>query len=465
MKDLIVSNPLLLAPIGAIAVVYFFITYQIARQKKYAAALEKGFIVAILFTLPGVTLPPFSTLHPASLLALEKSFASAAVQIGFYVSILLILRIHIREIFQTTLFLFRQGFLGLFLGFLLLSFVWSSHPLMTLRSSVVLIGLSITAAYIGKKYDWTELGPLILWNMAITVVGSLFLAVLVPSIGIMQEENGKVGWVGVLQHPLHLGSVMALGAALWFLHAVNSPKQRQISVLLFVVQFLVMQFANSAGAFVCCLIVISICLIPSLFKRLSFEQVVVFFSLILLVGATLIGGILFNFQAIITSLGRDITLTGRIPLWQTIFSVIKQPLWIGYGYDGFWQPWLINDWAAGKLNIGNPAYPVQRIVGIWAVHAHNGFLDIYLALGLIGLTLFLLSFFSNFVRAVMYVSQNNLATRFIPLALLVFTLVANLTESQLLITRYVWFYYVLLTVRLGINASNHKLSAIESLQP
>ena len=453
MKELFLSNPLLLVPLIATCLLYLFLAFQSARQKKIASKLEKICIVALLFTLPGVTFPPFNTLHPGSLVALHKSFISAVVQIGFYITVLLILRIRIQSIIQAILLLFHQGFLSLLLVFLLLSFAWSSNPLMTLRYSIVLIGLSSCAAYVARKYSWSEFGDLVLWSTAITAVSSMFLAILVPSIGVLHEE-GKTGWIGVLSHPLHLGSVMALGASLWFLQSVEFPRKRLVSIFLFVFQFVVMQFANSAGAFVSCLFIIGVCLIPSYLRRFSFEQIIILCSSTALVCFGVIAGIILNFQFIINSLGRDMTLTGRLPLWNAIFSLPEQHLWFGYGYAGFWQPWWASDSAMGKLNMSSPAYPVQKIVGIWAVHAHNGFLDIYLSLGLIGLILFLLSFSNNLARAVRYSIRQSQPARFIPLALMVFIFTSNLTESQLLEIRYIWFYYVFLTVKLGIDAAH-----------
>ena len=75
--------------------------------------------------------------------------------------------------------------------------------------------------------------------------------------------------------------------------------------------------------------------------------------------------------------GRDSSLTGRLPLWQEVFKEIaKRPL-LGYGYSGFWV-------AESK--------EVQYLwlkVGWPAPSAHDGYLDIVLQIGLIGLVLYI----------------------------------------------------------------------------
>jgi O-antigen ligase len=71
--------------------------------------------------------------------------------------------------------------------------------------------------------------------------------------------------------------------------------------------------------------------------------------------------------------GRDATLTGRTGIWQTVLSEPINPL-LGTGYTSFW--------------LG------ERLQRIWALYprtpliqAHNGYLEVYLNLGLVGLTL------------------------------------------------------------------------------
>lgn len=76
-----------------------------------------------------------------------------------------------------------------------------------------------------------------------------------------------------------------------------------------------------------------------------------------------------------SALGREETLTGRSEIWETLIPyALKEPI-IGYGFGGFWT---------------NEMKKIA-IVG----HAHNGYLDMILSLGFVGLgilCLFLLSF-------------------------------------------------------------------------
>lgn len=74
--------------------------------------------------------------------------------------------------------------------------------------------------------------------------------------------------------------------------------------------------------------------------------------------------------ALIESLGRRPDLTTRVPMWEDLLSVAPNPM-IGAGYDIFWAT------EAGV-----------RMSERWSVgQAHNGYLELYLSLGIIGVVI------------------------------------------------------------------------------
>lgn len=96
----------------------------------------------------------------------------------------------------------------------------------------------------------------------------------------------------------------------------------------------------------------------------------------LVVTLVIIAGVLqvtFNLRdAIILGLGRDTTLTGRTELWESLSKIPVNPV-IGVGFESFW--------------VG------ERVEGLWKKYwwkpnqAHNGYYEMYLNLGYIGVTL------------------------------------------------------------------------------
>jgi O-antigen ligase len=78
-------------------------------------------------------------------------------------------------------------------------------------------------------------------------------------------------------------------------------------------------------------------------------------------------------SAVLEASGRDASLTGRTGIWETVLSEPINPV-LGTGYTAFW--------------LG------ERLQRIWALYprtpliqAHNGYLEVYLNLGVVGLAL------------------------------------------------------------------------------
>lgn len=112
------------------------------------------------------------------------------------------------------------------------------------------------------------------------------------------------------------------------------------------------------------------------------------------------------------AVGRDPTLTDRTKIWSLVLSMHTNPL-VGAGYESFWLgPRLQKVWQVfGPLN-----------------ESHNGYLEVYLNLGLIGVTLllgFLITSYRNICRQ--FESSSKLAS--LNLAFWTITLFYNMTEA------------------------------------
>ena len=81
-------------------------------------------------------------------------------------------------------------------------------------------------------------------------------------------------------------------------------------------------------------------------------------------------------DAVWAVLGRDASLTGRVPLWQESWALWERRPWFGYGYAAFW-------------NADSPDVRyLWKIIGWNAPNAHNGYMDVLLQTGLAGLALY-----------------------------------------------------------------------------
>lgn len=444
MKDLILYPPIL-GTVLASLLASFFIVYYLTRNRAIALIFKKSTEYIFLFIVSGVVIFPFSHLDIASIGSHEKGLFSAILLLFLYSSILFLMRVSIAQIMVNTITLFCPKYLGIYLGLIVASTFWSGTPSLTLRAAFSLIFISSFATHFARKYDWRQTFKLLRFSQAIIACFSTYMAIFVPSLGQIDK-----GWGGAIGHPIDLGNMMALTAALWLLNAIYNRKYkyRLISLGICIFSIVIMQLANSAGAFVIFLSLAVIVLIFPLFRKLNFLQANFLFTSILLIFSVPSIWLFSKFGNIMSLLGKDVTFTGRVPLWDLLIEqrILERP-WLGYGYSGFWQPWRGSN---------NPADFIFRLIGDWAVHAHNGFLDIILNVGLIGFTVFALSFLVNVGRAIKLILTKRSPESILPLVILTYVFISNLSHSPIIMPGYVWFLYVLTTVKLQIDSSRKK---------
>ena len=129
-----------------------------------------------------------------------------------------------------------------------------------------------------------------------------------------------------------------------------------------------------------------------------------------------------NQTALLNLVGADHALTGRAGIWSAVVSAIGVHRWLGYGFDAFWRG------AVG------PSLDVWRSSGVRTPHSHNGYLDLLLGLGMIGLAVFLVAVALVLRRAIEALRVGVGSARTFPFLFLALFLLYNITESSLSVT-------------------------------
>ncbi|MBD0388699.1 MAG: O-antigen ligase family protein, partial [Nostoc sp. C3-bin3] len=115
--------------------------------------------------------------------------------------------------------------------------------------------------------------------------------------------------------------------------------------------------------------------------------------------------------------GKDLTLTGRTDIWADVARKIQERPLQGYGFSAFWS---------------QPAEYIMRTFGWVPPNAHNGFLDLALDLGLVGLLLYCLISLRILIKSFFLSRKFHVdSVSFWPFIFFLFTLLTNLTESGL----------------------------------
>jgi len=117
--------------------------------------------------------------------------------------------------------------------------------------------------------------------------------------------------------------------------------------------------------------------------------------------------------------------------------------WWGYGYNAFWR------------GADGPSVGVWQLLSWPAPHAHNGLLNLWLDLGLIGVFLFMAGFSRCTRRAIRYLrSERNSFLAPWPSIFLGFFFLSNLTESSMVDSNSIfWIVYVSVFVGLSQDGS------------
>jgi exopolysaccharide production protein ExoQ len=120
-----------------------------------------------------------------------------------------------------------------------------------------------------------------------------------------------------------------------------------------------------------------------------------------------------------STVGKDATFTGRTPIWELVKANIALHPLFGTGYGAFW---------VGPFDT-SPSYEFVRRLYFYPGEAHNGYLDIVLDLGYVGLVLlggFIVRYFVLSIRLL----QIDRSQALLYLSLILYFLLANLTESS-----------------------------------
>lgn len=327
----------------------------------------------------------------------------------------------------------------LFYGFLLVTVLWANSPLTSFKRWVKECGNILVVLII-----LSEAQPLqAIRAVFVRCAYALFLLSIVfiryfPELGRRYaSHSGELEVTGVTTQKNSLGA-MILVCGLIFIWdwlektrsgaALRSRVDRYITLGMGLLGAWLLHLSNSKTSLACLVIGGSIILMakfPALHRRIS------------ALGAyVLLGGVAFFVldwafglsKAVVANLGRDMTFTGRTDVWRELLGLRTDPLF-GTGFMSLWDDAQLRarlpDWVASS--------------------AHNGYLEIYLAAGGIGV------FFLTLMLLVTGLRLNNaLATgemyALVRFGCFVAVLVANFSESNFACMAPVGFLFLLMAI-------------------
>jgi len=324
--------------------------------------------------------------------------------------------------------------LVLFFLYCAISIVWADYPFVAFKRWTKALGnITMVLVVLTDPDPIAAIRRLFARVSFLLVPLSVLLIKYYPELGRSYDRwVGTAFYNGAAVGKNSLGAVCLICglSSLWLVfEALRNPtcRKRQLMAhgsILAMTMWLFLK-ANSATSLSCFLVGASLLSFLALFKK---HSAIVHFAVAVMVAAGLSAVIMPAASTyILETLGRDATLTGRTELWAEVLNLQPNPL-LGSGFESFW--------------LG------ERAEYLWSKYwwhpnqAHNGYIEMYLNLGWIGIGLLALLLASGYRNAFAAMKRHN-ETGTIMLAIMLAAAVYNFTEAAVKVVHPVWVYLLL----------------------
>ncbi|MCQ5363554.1 O-antigen ligase [Anoxybacillus gonensis] len=353
-----------------------------------------------------------------------------------YIFIYLIsLVILINNLEKLSIYIKNNKILFVFLGLLSISIVWSVDILFSLQKVLGFIGVTLLGLAFSCRLSYKDLLKIIFFSYLIITTLSILFIVYLPDLGVHNDFYYLGDYRGVYTHKNTLGINMVFSTfiTIHYLISINNKKLRLLALLNILLSIYLLLNSNSKTALVMVISIVLILILILLIRNFKDKYIVVSFTMFILIAITMFLVFAFkNYDNIIGILNRDPSMTGRTEIWKYGIEKLSERPLLGYGYYGFWQI---------------PKYALSN-----HYNGHNGFLDIAIYSGIIGLTLFLLVLFTTFLRTytIIFSKKGKIGLFFFTVFLLL--LMYNIVETNYILTNDIkWALFIYIV----INSKNY----------
>jgi exopolysaccharide production protein ExoQ len=317
-----------------------------------------------------------------------------------------------------------------------LSIAWSDYSSITFKRYIkALSDLTMVLIVLTDGNPWGAIRKILTRVGFFLIPLSIVLIKYYPAMGRGYSEWGESAVTGVATSKNELGGLCLIFgvACLWRLVQSRPAKQPRVSAGVRIANVTVLAMGvwllwlGNAVTAMSCLAMASILVLAcssKFFLRRLWLVHAIFFGCI---GISCLALFFSVGGGLVQSIGRDPTLTGRTDIWKLVIGMANRPL-LGTGFESFW--------------LGS------RLDAIWKLYwwhpneAHNGYIDVFLTLGWIGIALVGMLFLSAYWK-VMKALRHNPQTAKLRLAYLLIAVIYNFTESAVRIMHPVWIVFLL----------------------
>lgn len=308
----------------------------------------------------------------------------------------------------------------LLLGYCFLSTLWAVAPLISLRR-VMLTGVVMWIAFrLVDSLGQDRLLKLLRQVLIVILIGNFLAVFLLPNgvhLNVIGEEESVVGsWRGLIAHKNSAGAICGMTILLFLFDNRDFPKPVSVAVVLGAAVFLYFSHSRTSQGAVLMSVMMGV-----LIRRYNPSHRVfvgVMLLILALVGLQILAD---SSRALDDFLNGPNPLTGRTAIWPLLLEYAAQHPWTGAGFGSFW---LIGDNS-----------PIWTLTSGWVAqygsHGHNGYLDLLVTIGIPGLLLAIVTLILWPLARLLFGLSIARPRRSLLLALMIFCVASNLTESSL----------------------------------
>ncbi len=312
-----------------------------------------------------------------------------------------------------------------------LSSIWSRDPRQTVVSGTVFLIFTLFALYLGNRFSSQEQLGLIMLVGAVALPLSIALAIFIPGLG-----TSEAGWSGIFGQKQNC----AIVSMLWLVTAIHwkcsglYQKAFRLTYILMCILLIVMSRSRTGWALtlIAFLLTASIWLMQKMPAKQSFLV-----TLLASAFACGVGYVIYSYSTdIVTAVGKDPTLSQRTSIWAAVWvEITKRPL-LGYGFGAFWK------------GLFGPSHDVVVSSGWNVFQAQNGYLDVWLSVGVLGVALvavMVIQAVGNAIRS--FRASNETFVRWC-VVMIVCILLINIGESTIARPQMGWLLFLVAYVGL-----------------
>jgi exopolysaccharide production protein ExoQ len=316
------------------------------------------------------------------------------------------------------------------------SVLWSDYPDVAFKRWFRALGDVVMILVVLSEPDWLDAFKRLIARLGFLLLPlSILFIRYYPDLGRVYTRGGKPFWVGVTTEKNALGMLcLIVGLASIFRFIViyrgeeGARKKAPLiahGALILMASYL-LRAADSATASSCFFMAGGVMVLTCLFRvarKPAIVNVMVGAVLAISTSALFLG----LGTGMVEDLGRNSTLTGRTTIWHFALGMVNNPL-LGTGFESFWL----------GPRLRNMIVLIDQTVN----QAHNGYIEIYLNLGWVGVALLAVLIFSGYRRVLPAVRRQTQGGS-LRLAYCIVAVAYNFTEAGFKMMHPVWIVFLL----------------------